>query len=1292
VRRISLFPWAVSMVLVACSSTNHPDTIAKLRYMDVGIEEEQIDDGLEKAMSSYERFVEEHPDSGLTPEAIRRLADLKLEKEYGTLTPGVGSVQSPQELTEAEGTARPGHPAPAISPSDETMTGMTAQDGPGADPGGRTTQWSEVDPGGPAFEEHTAVANDLEKPGTREAITLYKKLLADYPQYASNDQVLYQMSRAYEEMGLNEEAMQVMDQMVRDTPDSRYFDEVQFRRAEYFFVHRRYLDAEEAYTSIVNIGVRSSFYELALYKLGWTYYKQELYENALDRFVALMDHKVSVGYDFDQTEDEQERKRTDDTLRIISLSFSNLGGSSSVVEYFSLHGKRMYEDRVYGNLAEFYFDKRRYADAAATYNAFVDRNPSHRMAPIFHMRVIDIHAAGGFPSLVLDSKKKFATTYGLKADYWNHFESGDRPEVLDLLKTNLSDLANHYHACYQDPNQTEDKQANFEEAAHWYREFLASFPEDNEAPTINYQLAGLLLENGAFGPAAVEFEKTAYSYPTLDKASEAGLAAVSAYREQLITVAPVEQDAARWDVIRSSLKFADTFPEHEKAAIVLGAASDDLYGIKEYERALEAATKLLKVFPETDVGVLRSAWLVVGHSSYELMRYQEAEDAYINLLALMPEEDENRNALYDNLAASIYKQGEEAVASGDQRMAADHFLRVARLAPTSKIRPNAEYDAAAALIQLKDWETAGSVLLGFRANFPDNPLQAEVTKKIAYVYKENEQFSLAASEYERIETESQDDEVRREALLFAAELYEKDGDSDRALEVYRRYVSYFPQPVEFNVETRNKIAEILKTKNEYESYLQELETIVSIDADAGNARTPRTRYLGARAALVLAQRDYEAFLDVRLIEPFEENLRKKRELMKTATERFSELLDYEIGETTAAGTFYLAEIYAHFSEALMTSARPEGLSPMEREQYELAIEEQAYPFEEKAIQVHESNLALISQGIYNEWIQKSLEKLAIFVPARYDKQEEGSGIVDSLETYIFEIDRPFPSETEVAESSEGSKDTTEAGPTAEASGTGETAIVESTAAPEPEKSEPAGTAEEPKGVTEASEPETVPAEEAAEVIEAETVESAVEPEPVESEPAETVEEPKVVTEAAEREATQAEEAAAVSAAETAESAVEPEPAESEAAGTVEEPKVVTDVAEPEPVPATDAAAVSEAETAESAVKPEPAESEPVGTVEEPKVVTDAAEPEPVPAEEAATVSEAETVESAVEPETAESEPAGITEEPKVVTDAAEPEATQVEEASVFSEVEAVESAIEVQVETPSVITDEAAGR
>src|SRR4030067_208350 len=258
--------------------------------------------------------------------------------------------------------------------------------------------------------------------------------------------------------------------------------------------------------------------------------------------------------------------------------------------------------------------------------------------------------------------------------------------------------------------------------------------------------------------------------------------------------------------------------------------------MKEYEQARAAATKLIEAFPGADGDVVRDAWLVVGHSSYELARYPEAEGAYLKVLALLPAEDTTRDALGNNLAASIYKQGEQANAAQDYRAAADHFLRVGRTAPASKIRPTAEYDAAAALRELKEWKAAAAALAGFRTNFPEHPLQPEVTKKIAYVYRENHQLSLAATEYERIKRESRDDEIRRDGLPGAA----------------------------------------------------------------GRARPPRTRYLAGRAALVLAEDAFEAFVAVNLVQPFEVNLQKKRELMKTATRTCSRRVDREFGEITTA--------------------------------------------------------------------------------------------------------------------------------------------------------------------------------------------------------------------------------------------------------------------------------------------------------------------------------------------------------------------------------------------------------
>jgi hypothetical protein len=143
----------------------------------------------------------------------------------------------------------------------------------------------------------------------------------------------------------------------------------------------------------------------------------------------------------------------------------------------------------------------------------------------------------------------------------------------------------------------------------------------------------------------------------------------------------------------------------------------------------------------------------------------------------------------------------------------------------------------------------------------------------------------------------------------------------------------------------------------------------------------------------------DSYLSVKLVKPFKKNLNIKKQRMKKAIEAYTRLVDYGVGETTAAATFHIAEIYYHFNKALINSERPDNLSPLEKEQYELAIEEQAYPFEEKTITIHKKNLELLSRGIFNRWIDQSLDKLASLLPARFGKPEASLGYVTQIRPY-----------------------------------------------------------------------------------------------------------------------------------------------------------------------------------------------------------------------------------------------------------------------------------------------------
>jgi tetratricopeptide (TPR) repeat protein len=1003
-------------LLVSCGTSSNKGSIGQLKDTKVDLSDSKIEGGFEKAMQSYQKFLEQTPESAMTPEALRRLADLKIQKEYGTLE-GATKSEKKAALDEAKKIDRPAtFEAPKI-PAEATPDVVADTKPAVVAKGGKKKKGKEaVKESGQDFEKRATksvpiksnvaagaivtpdgAGADLQSAGTLDAIALYKKLLAKYPNYDRNDQVLYQLSRAYEEIGQVEEAMKIMNRIAKDYPKSRYFDEVQFRRGEYFFTRKKFLDSEDAFKSIVDIGAGSSYYELALYKLGWTFYKQELYEDSLHRFVALLDYKVKTGYDFEHPKDTLDEKRIDDTYRVISLAFSNLGGSDAVVDYFKKNGKRAYEVNIYSNLGEYYLDKLRYSDAATTYKAFVKSNPYHKVAPHFDTRVIEIYKKGGFPKLVIDANKEFVVSYGLKSEYWKYYDVKKYPEVIGYVKTSLKELANFYHSLYQEKKFEKNKPENFQEAMKWYRDFLASFPKEAESPAINFQMSELLLENKAYAQAAVEYEHTAYDYPYHEKSPDAGYNAVYAHRENLAVAGQDEKDKVKREVIRSSLKFADTFPQHEKAALVMGAAVDDIYAMKDYAFAVKTGRKLLDKFPTAAESIKRTTWLVIAHASFELASFKDAEEGYLNVLQLTAETDKTRPDVVENLAASIYKQGEQASKLSDFKTAAEHFLRVAKAAPTSKIRASADYDGATALMQLKDWDRAAEVLTAFRSNYAGHKLQPEVTKKIAYVYKEAGKLAMAAAEYERIETETQDVAVRREALQLAADLYVDAKDTDKAMLVYRRYVNYFPKPLEPALETRNKIANVLKSRKDTNAYMEELKQIVSADAHAGAERTDRTRYLGATASLVLTEPLFEEFAQIKLVKPFDKNLKKKKLAMKTAKEGFEKLLSYEVGDVTSAATYYIAEMYYNFNRALVESERPDDLNALEKEQYELALEDQAYPFEEKTIQIHEKNLELLSLGIYSSWIENSLEKLAKLVPARYAKYEESSGYVASID-------------------------------------------------------------------------------------------------------------------------------------------------------------------------------------------------------------------------------------------------------------------------------------------------------
>ena len=841
-------------------------------------------------------------------------------------------------------------------------------------------------------------ANAGTDPDYRAAIARYQDYLKTYPTDPNNDRVLYQLARAHELGGQLEVALATLDRLVTTYPNTRFREEAQFRRGELLFNTAQYAKSEQAYNTLLQRAEPTAFHDRALYMHGWAQYKQGRLEEGLQSFFGVLDLKIASSGD-DALENlkglsRADRELVEDTLRVASVSLANLRGAESIPPFINSASRRSYEFRVHEQLGELYIKQDRPKDAADTFSAFARRQPMHAQAPVLQARVIGIYERGGLPTLALGAKREYVQRYGANSEFRRANSAGWEGTAQPLVKAHLASLARHFHAAAQKSKTA----ADVDEAARWYRELLASFPQDGEAPRNQFLLAELLYDDGRYAQAAVEYDKAAYDQPAHARSADAAYTALLS-RAQLEKRAPApELPGLQRASIESAQRFGTSFKGDPRVGPVLTLAAEKLFALKDLAAAEQVAQQVLSLEPPAAAEHRRVAWTVVSHAAFEAAAFDRAEHGYAQALALMPANAAGRNELVERQAAAIYKQAEQARTAGKAREAVAQFARVAQSAPQSPAHAAALYDAAATLIGLKDWDAAALALENFRRSFPKHALANEAGGKLAAIYLEQRRWGPAAVEFERIAATQADPKLARDSLWQAAELHDKASARDNAARVYTQYVAKYPEPFERNLEARWRLVQGLKAAPQSPATAAReaalLREIRDADLRAGAGRTDRTRTIGGLAALALTQPLLEDYRKVALVEPLARQLKLKKSKMDAALQAYAQASGSAAPEVVTAATFHTAALYQDFGKAMLASQRPKGLSKVALEQYNVLLEEQAFPFEEKATELHETNARRTTAGLYDEWVKKSFAALRELRPVRYGKNERGEGAID----------------------------------------------------------------------------------------------------------------------------------------------------------------------------------------------------------------------------------------------------------------------------------------------------------
>ena len=856
------------------------------------------------------------------------------------------------------------------------------------------------------------------------AVEAYQTLIRNNPGHPRNDLLLYQLSKAYDLGTQTEQSMAVLNRLVVEYPGSIHYAEAQFRRGEFFFAAGDYRQASQAYAEVINKGKQTSYYANALYMYGWSLFKRERYTDALEPFTEVLFLLIPEDNNLNRLQ-SGDRQLANDVFKVMSVAFSYLDGAASIADTYNAINEPHFIHMLYDQLGKLYLKQERYRDSAETYRLFVQKYPQSKYSPTFYASLIRAYVSAGFVEDVLNEKQNFVRYYGIHGEYWAGTSTENKTYIRPFLKIYIPELARYYHAKAQQtaadlnkksftakrkPKQLDalqkQQQQDFIVAGDYYQQFIDTFPVDDQVPEMRFLLAESRFEAGRFEQAIESYEIVAYQYPDTKRGAEAGYAAIVSYNE-LIQGLPAEAQRSpqrgiskseKWlrEKIASQLRFANSYQNDARAPAVLTKSAEELLSLQDYLPAIKAADQLLRKQPPADKALRKTAWLVVGHSEFELLNYAGAEQAYGETLALLSRNDADRAAIVDRRSASVYKQAEQALAAGNSQQAVDNYLRIDALAPDSEIAVTAQFDAANVLMDMQNYPDAISVLERFRRNYPNNKLTATIPAKLVVALQGSGQWAKAADELTAIYRNSSDRAVKTESLYQAAELYEQAGDIDSAIDRYRSYANNFPEPFAAAMEARYKLSELYAQRGQGDKRRFWLNKMIVADRKAGANRTERSRYLAALSSTVLADDAYQAYRGIALKLPLKTSLKKKKKALNKALKAYTQVIDYGVEEFATLSTYRIGAIYSQLSNDLMDSQRPNNLDELALEQYELLLEEQAFPFEERAIEIHQSNAERSWDGIYDEWVKESFTALQTLLPARYGKQERGADFSNEI--------------------------------------------------------------------------------------------------------------------------------------------------------------------------------------------------------------------------------------------------------------------------------------------------------
>ncbi len=311
--------------------------------------------------------------------------------------------------------------------------------------------------------------------------------------------------------------------------DSKFWAETWLRVGEFHFdfdfTHHGLNKAVSAYRKVLE-RPEDRNYNLALYKVAWTYYRSSRYPEAMEHFWRLV-----------QWSDEQRKKTgkgselREEAVQYLAIGFAYddwnenqisdpLEGLPRGLERLQ-DGRLMPQDRpwtseIYFQLGYIYYDEARYPEAVEVWRLALKRWPLDSQAPEVVNMIASAHTRHNEEPQAITTRAELSE-YAEGSDWWeaNKGNPKEQRRAEQLAEDALISTAIVHHQraqrlrrrCVelQEPDLCVQGQKQYSLAALAYRGYIQRYPNSPQAYELNYNLADALYWSESYDAAATEY-------------------------------------------------------------------------------------------------------------------------------------------------------------------------------------------------------------------------------------------------------------------------------------------------------------------------------------------------------------------------------------------------------------------------------------------------------------------------------------------------------------------------------------------------------------------------------------------------------------------------------------------------------------------------------------------------------------------------------------------------------------------------------------------------------------------